>query len=230
MPTHHQHIMAGETIALQCKSITQYVRRVYAPDLAVYLKYPETGPGTYIIFFSVMDTATSEDGVWRIRALKNAKIEASEEMFASLAYGITPFMVLPPSAEAIGFTGPGGRQWDSNIYTFCRRLNHHRIAFMQPHSLEKLALDNDKLAPATAHNTNFTACFPPQSPSKLLYHPPSAIPPLGMAAPQLRQSMERSLVTTQPGGSQLRPDAKQRVQRPGMARPKRRSLSLWKTY
>ena len=62
-PTHHQHIMADETIASQCKTITQHILRVHAPDQAAYLKYQEIVIGTYIIVFSMMDTATCEDGV-----------------------------------------------------------------------------------------------------------------------------------------------------------------------
>ena len=38
-----------------------------------------------------------------IRALRSVELEAIEDMAASLAFVITPVVILPPSAEAIGF-------------------------------------------------------------------------------------------------------------------------------
>ena len=106
---------------------------MYVPDLLTYHKHHETVPGTYVVFFSMMDTTPCDDDAWIIRAFKSAEIETIEEMAASLAFVITSFVILPPSAEAIGFEGPGGRQWDLNIDTRCRRLHHHSITSVQPH-------------------------------------------------------------------------------------------------
>ena len=100
-----------------------------------------------------MDTATCEDGVWIIRAMRSFEIDVMEEMVALLANVIKHFVILPQSAEAIGVTGAGGWPWDFNIDTCCRRLHQHSVAFMHPHSLEKLELDDENRALGISRNT-----------------------------------------------------------------------------
>ena len=73
-----------------------------------------------------------------IRPLRPGEIEAIEEMAKELALVVTPIVILPPNAEAMGFEGPGARQWDLNIDTLCRRLLHRSITFVQPNAWEKI--------------------------------------------------------------------------------------------
>ena len=110
MPQHQQHVLAGETITLQCVSVTQHILRVYVPDLPKYNKYYSTIPGTYVVCFCMMDTATYDGEGLVIRPLRIGELEAIDDMAASFAFVITPVVILPPSAEAIGFEGPGARQ------------------------------------------------------------------------------------------------------------------------
>ena len=94
------------------------------------MKHQDTIPGTYIIFFSMMETATQVYGVLIIRPLRDAELECIESMSAVLANIITPMVILPPSADFMGFVGDGGCQWDLNVDTLCKRLVKNCIAFV----------------------------------------------------------------------------------------------------
>ena len=59
-------------------------------------------------------------------------------MARELALVVTPVVILPPNAEAMGFEGPGARQWDVNIDTLCRCLLQRSVTFAQPHAWEKI--------------------------------------------------------------------------------------------
>ena len=152
MPPHQQHVLVGETIALQCVSITEHIKRVYVPNLPKYRKYYDTIPGTCVVVFSMVDTATYEGDELVIRPLRSGALEAIEDMAASLAFVITTVVILPPSAEAIGFEGPGARQWDANVDALCRRLKYRSITFVQPHPWGKIEYDDEKRGLATSHN------------------------------------------------------------------------------
>ena len=66
---------------------------------------------------------------------------------------LLPWSFLPPSADVMGFDGEGGRQWDFNVDTLCKRFVETCIAFVQPHSWEKLEFDEEKRVLATTNNT-----------------------------------------------------------------------------
>ena len=87
-----------------------------------------------------------------IRKLRSGELEALDDMAASFAFVITPVVILPPSAEAIGFEGPGARQCDLHVDALCRRLNFRSITFVQPRPWEKIEYDDEKRALATSHH------------------------------------------------------------------------------
>ena len=103
MPPHQQHVLVGETIAWQCVSITEQIKRVYVPNLPKFCKYYDTIPGTCVVVFSMVDTATYEGDELVIRPLRSCELEAIDDMVVSLDFVITPVVIQPPSAEAIGF-------------------------------------------------------------------------------------------------------------------------------
>ena len=153
MPPPHQHMLAGETMSLQCQSSIQHILKIYAPDLFKYEKQPDTIPGTYMFFLWIMGTATQVDELWISRPLRDAEFEHIETMSAMLANVITPMVILRPNAEIMGFSGPGALQWDLNVDMLCRRLNQNCVAFIQPRPWEKLKFDEQKRILATANNT-----------------------------------------------------------------------------
>ena len=51
-------------------------------------QYPDTIPGTYVVFFSFMDTATRVDGVWVTRPLREPELQAFETMSACRAMSL----------------------------------------------------------------------------------------------------------------------------------------------
>ena len=114
-PPAHQHVLDDEAITLQFKTIKQHIQQMYAADFASYDRYYHTIPGTYVVIYSMMDTATISNGELILRPLRPGEFEAIEEIARELAFVVTPIVILPPSAEAMGFEGPGARHWDVNI-------------------------------------------------------------------------------------------------------------------
>ena len=61
--------MSGVTIVLRAHSVIAHLQHVYVPD-PNYDKYPQTSPGSYVVIWSMLDTATICNGEWLIRSLK----------------------------------------------------------------------------------------------------------------------------------------------------------------
>ena len=104
-PPAHQHVLDDEAITLQFKTIKQHIQQMYAADFASYDRYYHTIPGTYAVIYSMMDTATISNGELILRPLRPGEFEAIEEIARELAFVVTPIVILPPSAEAMGFEG-----------------------------------------------------------------------------------------------------------------------------
>ena len=46
----HQHVLVGETIALQAQSVIAHLQQTFVTDLLKYDKYSQTYPGSYMVF------------------------------------------------------------------------------------------------------------------------------------------------------------------------------------
>ena len=147
-------VLNGETIVLQAQSIIDHVHQASVPDPALSDKFPDHLTGTYVVFWSMLDTAALDDnGDWLVRTLKEAEVEALKEVAHALSQVISLVVVLLPDSSQMNFIGEAARRWDLNIDLFVRELIECGILFVQPHSLEKLEYDKHKYAFATAHNT-----------------------------------------------------------------------------
>ena len=110
----HQLVMSGETVVLQTHSVIAHLQHVFVPD-PNYERYPQTCPGSYVVIWSMMDTATICNGEWLIRLLKTAEVEAIKQMAIALANVVSPVVILLPNFIKMGFIGEGARRWDFNI-------------------------------------------------------------------------------------------------------------------
>ena len=70
-PPAHEHVRSGETITLQCDTVISHLWNIYAPDLVYYLRYYNIVPSTYVVLFSLMDTATLNNGALVIPPLRS---------------------------------------------------------------------------------------------------------------------------------------------------------------
>ena len=67
--------MSGETVVLQAHRVIAHLQHVFVPDLNHCERYHQTHPGSYVVVWSMMDTATISNGEWLIRLLKTAEVE-----------------------------------------------------------------------------------------------------------------------------------------------------------
>ena len=74
-------------------------------------------------------------------------------MSACIANVIATMVILRPRADTLGYTGKGAIQGNMNVDTLCRYLNKDGIAFVQPHSWEKLQFASENRVSAIANNT-----------------------------------------------------------------------------
>ena len=137
-------LINGETIVLQAQSVIDHVHEASVPDPALSDKFPNHLTGTYVVFWSMLDTAALDgNGNWLVRALTDSEIEALKEVAHALSLVISPVVVLPPDSNRMNFIGEAARRWDLNIDLFVRELIEYGILFVQPHSWEKLEYDNN---------------------------------------------------------------------------------------
>ena len=66
--------MSCETIVLQAHSVIAHLQQVFVPDPGHCERYPQTSPGSYVVVWSMMDTATISNGEWLIRFPKTAEV------------------------------------------------------------------------------------------------------------------------------------------------------------
>ena len=90
-------VINGETIVLQAQSVIDHVHQASVPDPALSDKFPDHLTGTYVVFWSMLDTAALDhNGDWLVRALKDPEIDALKEVAHALSQVILPVVVLPP--------------------------------------------------------------------------------------------------------------------------------------
>ena len=87
--------------------------------------FPLHIPGTYVVLWSMMDTAAYAKDEWTIRPLKEHEAEALEEVAKALSLVISPIVILHPDSNQMDFVAEAARQWDFNIDTFVRKLEKH---------------------------------------------------------------------------------------------------------
>ena len=88
-------VINGKTIVLQAQSVIDHVKQVSVPDHDLSNKFPDHLTGTYVVFWSMLDTAALDNnGDWLVRPLKEAEVEAPKEVAHALSRVISPVVVL----------------------------------------------------------------------------------------------------------------------------------------
>ena len=88
-------VINGETIVLQAQSVIDHVIQVSVPDPDLSDKFPDHLTGTYVVFWSMLDTAAFDNnGDWLGCPLKEAEIKAFKDVAHALSLVISPVVVL----------------------------------------------------------------------------------------------------------------------------------------
>ena len=97
-------VINGEAIVLQAQSVIDHVHQASVLDPTLSDKFPDHLTGTYVVFWSMLDTAALDDnGDWLVRALKDTEIDALKEVAHALSRVISQVDVLLPDSSQMNF-------------------------------------------------------------------------------------------------------------------------------
>ena len=62
----HQHVVVCNTIALHAQRVIAHLQQTYVSDIIKCEKYYHTYPAPYLVYWSMIDIATINNGEWII--------------------------------------------------------------------------------------------------------------------------------------------------------------------